>query len=123
MLRASLPEDKSPELISIELESIWERIEATSAKKTPASVIAFPSWKTAWISGLAAAAVLLFTFAGLNRWSSSPMSEEDWGDAGMRSVAFVHSDIAGASSMVIADTTSEWTIIWVDEPERQSAAG
>lgn len=94
-----------------------ENVTTQSAPTPDASndkVVFFPGSK--WLRGtLAIAAALTITVAGtwlLNQNESGNSTTAP--DAG--TVAFVETDIDGASSMIYMDEQSGWTFVWVDEP-------
>lgn len=133
----SIPEPKDELFIEREFLEIQKQIQTSPKSETEsqrqlhatadsipeaapskANIITFPS--SNWLKGsIAVAAALAITVTGAWLWNQDPSMSSTTPDAA--TVAFVETDIDGASSMIYMDEQSGWTFVWVDEPLDQSA--
>ena len=128
----SIPEPKDDIFIEREFLEIQKRIQssidistapefvghvtpepASEPEKTTSNVIRFPGAN--WLkSAMAIAAALAITATGVWFWNQDNAVSTTSPNA--PTVAFVETDIDGASSMIYMDEQSGWTFVWVDEP-------
>ena len=108
--RESMPEEKDEFFIEQQFREIQQQLEPETARRS--NVIPFP---TRWFfNTVGIAAALLLTVTGIWMWNRS--TRDSW-DNSAADVAFVDTDIDGASSMVYVDEQSGWTFVWLDVPE------
>jgi anti-sigma factor RsiW len=119
--RDTMPAPKDADFIEQEFQSILAHLHDRSglaanpvhsdSSHSPSKLLPFhlPNWL---MGSIAAAAALAITVAGVIHWQGNQAQ----GPAEISQVAFVHSDIEGASSMIFMDESSGWTFVWVDVP-------
>jgi len=91
---------------------------ASPLRSETSKVVFFPG--SNWFKGVVAmAAVITLTLTGTWIWN---LSNPPFSSSPDNSIAFVETDIAGASSMIFMDEQSGWTFVWVDEPLKNSEA-
>ncbi len=117
--RDSIPLPKDELFIEREFQGIQNLILEESEGTAPGNssrkaskVVAFPG--SNWLrTTMAVAAAVALTVTGA--WF---FNQQNTGNSNMNdpNVAFVETDIDGASSMIFMDEQSGWTFVWVDEP-------
>lgn len=122
--RNSMPADKGAAFIEAEWNGIQSQLSPRKAAPPPSDnsegrkLLGFP--QPTWLrSTIAIAAALTLTITGLWVWTST---SEDGDRNAIGQVAFVQTDIDGASSMIFMDEQSGWTFVWIDEPLHAAGA-
>jgi anti-sigma factor RsiW len=118
----SIPIAKDHAFIEAQLSEIWAGIpKGAPLEATPRSTL-WSRLRASWLTKpLLATTAAIFVMAVALVWKQSDHFSSP--STMIASVGFVHSDIPGASSMIFADSLSDWTIVWVDEPEPPTLAG
>lgn len=109
----SFPEEKDEFFIEREFQEIQKQLEPKT--DTHRNILPFHSGWLINVVGIAAAAVI--TVSGFWLWNRSAQNAYSY----TSNVAFVETDIVGASSMIYMDEQSGWTLVWLDVPEDSTA--
>jgi anti-sigma factor RsiW len=118
----SMPTAKDHAFIEAQLSEIWAGIPKGAPLQMAPTSSLWSRVRASWLTRpLLATAAAVFVLASAIVWKSSDDISSP--STMIASVGFVHSDIPGASSMIFADTHSDWTIVWVDEPDPPTLAG
>jgi len=121
---ASFPESKGQAFIEDEIVAVFRQIDEEDESVQTGEdqkIVSFPSWLRSSNTWMSVAAALLLSLSGIWAWmqfTPTPgATSEIRKNTTDSQVAFVDTDIAGASSTIFQDEDSGWTIVWVDEPE------
>lgn len=107
----SIPEAKNDFFIEQEFLEIQNQLNAESEQ--PKKLLPFPGHWMIQAVGIAAAMVI--TVTGVWMWNQNKLVDSNF--QLNTAIAFVETDIDGASSMIYMDEQSGWTYVWVEESE------